>query len=286
MDFRRHTGAVMKGEKAMYIPPITFSYEYPDVQDQHMMKVVRKYSPALDESYTYRDRSFSWRWKHFWLNVFLNTIVKKKKKIRYAVKVEGKKNLRKNKKILKGGFVTVCNHVIEWDFLALLWAFYPRKAYFPIWSVNMETAMAPLFKTIGAIPIPKSVHAGKKFTAAMDSVLDEGGWLHVFAEGSMWYFYPAIRNFHRGAASFAVRHKAPLVPLAISYRKPRGLYRVFKKYPNLTVHVGEPLFADEKLGHREAAENLTMRARLCVMNMVGIKDEKENQRIMDMYKNQ
>ena len=123
-----------------------------------------------------------------------------------------------------------------------------------------------------------------RLSVEVDKKLARG--LHVFAEGSMWYFYPAIRNFHRGAASFAVRHKAPLVPLAISYRKTRGLYRVFKKYPNLTVHVGEPLFADEKLGHREAAENLTMRARLCVMNMVGIKDEKENQRIMDMYKNQ
>lgn len=86
--------------------------------------------------------------------------------------------------------------------------------------------------------------------------------------------------------SLFFKRKSPLLPLAISYRKPRGLYRLFKKYPNLTVHIGEPLFADEKLGHRDAAEDLTKRARLCVMNMVGIKDEKENQRIMDMYKNQ
>jgi len=249
-----------------------------------MMKVVEKYHPQLDETYTYRERSFGWRFKHFWLNVLLNTIVLPVVVLRYAVKVKGRENLRQNKKLLKKGFVTVSNHVIEWDFLTILHAFFPHKAYFPIWSRNMETPMAPWFKTIGAIPIPNSVHAGRKFKAAMDSVLEEGKWLHVFAEGSMWYFYPAIRDFHRGAAVFAVRHNAPLIPIAISYREPKGLYRLFKKYPNLTVNIGQPLFTDPKLNRKEAEIDLTERARLSVMQLMGIKDEEENQRLMAMYK--
>ncbi|MCR5187382.1 MAG: 1-acyl-sn-glycerol-3-phosphate acyltransferase [Treponema sp.] len=268
----------------MYIPPITFTYQYPDIQDQHMMKVVEKYSPKLDETYIYRERSFKWRFKHFWLNVLLNTVVLPVVVIRYAVKVKGRENLKKNKKLLKEGFVTVSNHVIEWDFLAILHAFFPKKAYFPIWSRNMETPMAPLFKTIGGIPIPTSLHAGKKFKAAMDSVLDEGKWLHVFAEGSMWYFYPAIRKFHKGAAVFAVKHMVPLIPIAISYRQPKGLYKLFKKYPNLTVNIGSPLLPNKTLDRKEAEIDLNKRARLSVMNMMGIKDEEENQKLMDMYK--
>ncbi len=271
----------------MYIPPVCQTYEYPQIQDSHMMKVVEKYKPNLDETYTYRERSFAWKNKHFWLNVFLNTIVLPVVKIRYAVRVEGRDILRKNKALLKKGFITVSNHVIEWDFLALLWAFYPRKAYFPIWSRNMETPMAPLFKTIGGIPVPKSVHAGRKFIAAMDSVLEEGGWLHVFAEGSMWYFYPAIRDFHKGAAFFACRNNVPLIPLAILYREPRGLYKLFKKYPNLTVHIGEPLFArskdddkGEELSKKDIEIDLITRARQSVMNMMGIKNEEENKEIM------
>ncbi len=270
----------------MYIPPITFTYKYPEIQDQHMMPVVEKYKPQLDETYVYRDKSFGWRFRHFCLNLLLNTIVLPVVVIRYAVKVKGRENLRRNRKLLKGGFVTVSNHVIEWDFLTLLHAFFPHKAYFPIWSRNMETPMAPWFKTIGAIPIPTSVHAGKKFKAAMDSVLDEGKWLHVFAEGSMWYFYPAIRDFHRGAAVFAVKHKVPLFPIAISYREPRGLYRLFKKYPNLTVNIGEPLFPDDSLNPKEAALDLTTRARRSVMTLMGISSESENQQLMEMYKKQ
>lgn len=271
----------------MYIPPVCHTYEYPQIQDSHMMKVVEKYKPELDETYTYRERSFAWKHKHFWLNVFLNTIVLPVVKIRYAVRVEGRDILRKNKALLKKGFVTVSNHVIEWDFLALLWAFYPRKAYFPIWSRNMETPMAPLFKTIGGIPVPTSVRGGRKFISAMDSVLEEGGWLHVFAEGSMWYFYPAVRDFHKGAAVFACKNNVPLIPLAISYRAPRGIYKLFKKYPNLTVHIGEPLFAlskgngkVEKRSKKDIEIDLITRARQSVMKMMGIKNEEENKEIM------
>lgn len=271
----------------MYIPPVCQTYEYPQIQDSHMMKVVEKYKPELDETYTYRERSLAWKHKHFWLNVFLNTIVLPVVKIRYAVRVESRDILRKNKALLKKGFVTVSNHVIEWDFLALLWVFYPRKAYFPIWSRNMETPMAPLFKTIGAIPVPTSVRGGRKFISAMDSVLEEGGWLHVFAEGSMWYFYPAVRDFHKGAAVFACKHNVPLIPLAISYRAPRGIYKLFKKYPNLTVHIGEPIFAlskdngkGEERSKKDIEIDLITRARQSVMKMMGIKNEEENKEIM------
>ena len=269
---------------AVYIPPVVYTYKYPQVQNEHMMKVVEKYHPVLDENYTYRDKSFGWRFRHFWLNVFLNTIVLPVVVIRYAVKVEGRENLRQNRNLLKNGFVTVSNHVIEWDFLAILHAFFPHKAYFPIWSRNMETSMAPLFKTIGGIPVPTSVHAGRKFKAAMDSVLQDKKWLHVFAEGSMWYFYPAIRQFRRGAAYFAIKNNAPLIPVAVSYRPPKGIYKLFKKYPNLTVHIGSPLYADSSLNPREAERDLTDRARLSVIQMMGISNDEENQRIMESIK--
>ena len=55
---------------------------------------------------------------------------------------------------------------------------------------------------------------------------------------------------------------------------------LFKKFPNLTVHIGEPLFADETLSRKEAEQDLTARARKAVMSMMGIKDEEENIEIM------
>ena len=270
----------MPTNSEVYIPKVCYTYQYPSVQNQHMMKLVEKFHPVLDENYVYRDKSFSWKWKHFWLDAFLNTIVLPVVKIRFAVKVEGKENLRQNRKILKNGFVSVCNHVFEWDFLALLWALYPKKAYFPIWSRNMESPMAPIYRTIGGIPVSTTLHGGQKFTQACDSVLEEHKWLHVFAEGSMWYFYPALREFQKGAAIFAIKHDVPILPLAISYRKPRGIYKLFKKYPNFTVHIGQPLFVDKSLSKKDAERDLTLRAHDSVMQMMGIHDAEENLRIM------
>lgn len=104
--------------------------------------------------------------------------------------------------------------------------------------------MAPRFKTIGAIPVPTSMHASHKFIAAMDSVLEEKKWLHFFAEGSMWYFYPAIRDFH----------------------------------------IGESLFPNPQLNRKDAEKELIKNARCSVMKMMGIKDEEENKKLMEMYK--
>ena len=267
----------------MYVSPFTFTVRYPKVQNEHMISVQKKYSPVLDENYPYREKTFSWKFKNFWLNVLLNLAVIPVTNIRYAVRVEGRKNLRKYKNELKNGFVSVSNHIAEWDYLALLSAMYPRKAFFPIWSRNMETPMAPIFKTIGGIPVPLSARGAKKFIQAMDSVLEEKKWLHVYAEGSMWFFYPAVREFQNGAFFFAVRHDVPILPLAISYREPKGLYRLFKKHPNFTVHIGEPLFADKSLPRKESERDLSNRARFSVMNLMGIKDEEENRSYMDLY---
>ena len=267
----------------MYVSPFTFTVQYPEVQNEHMISVEKKYSPVLDENYPYREKTFSWRFKNFWLNVLLNIAVIPITNIRYAIRVEGRKNLRLYRKELKNGFVSVSNHIAEWDYLALLSAMYPRKAFFPIWSRNMETPMAPIFKTIGGIPVPLSVHGARSFISAMDSVLEEKKWLHVYAEGSMWFFYPAIREFQNGAFFFALRHKVPVLPLAISYREPRGLYRLFKKHPNLTVHIGKPVFANPELSRKEAERDLCRKVRTEVMHLMGIRDEEENLSYMKLY---
>ncbi|MCR5399989.1 MAG: 1-acyl-sn-glycerol-3-phosphate acyltransferase [Treponema sp.] len=267
----------------MYISPFTYTVTYPKKQCQHMVQIKKKYSPILDENYPYREKTFSWKFKNFWLNILLNLAVIPVTNIRYAIRVEGRKNLRLYKKDLKKGFVSVSNHICEWDFLALLSAMYPKKAFFPIWSRNMETSMAPIFKTIGGIPVPLSARAAHQFIKAMDSVLEEKKWLHVYAEGSMWFFYPAVRQFQNGAFFFALRHNLPVLPLAISYREPKGIYKLFKKHPNLTVHIGKPLFPDPALKRKEAEIDLCSRVRKEVMLLMGIKSEEENESYMKLY---
>ena len=60
----------------------------------------------------------------------------------------------------------------------------------------------------------------------------------------MWYFYPAIRDFH----------------------------------------IGESLFPNPQLNRKDAEKELIKNARCSVMKMMGIKDEEENKKLMEMYK--
>lgn len=278
---QKKTGQLMSDR---YIPPIVKTYTYPKQHDQHMITVKEKFHPVLDENYPFREKTFWFYFKRFWLNVLLNTIVIPSAKIRYAIKVEGKKNIRKYRKDFKNGYVTVCNHIAHWDFLMILCAMYPRKCYFPIWENNMRDALSGIYKTIGGIPVPtESTRGGMKFMKAMNSVLEDHKWLHVYPEGSMWFFFPGVRNFKEGAFVFAYKNNVPVIPLAITYRPPKGIYKLFKKEPCTTVHIGEPIMPDKNLSRKEAVAKLASNAHLAVVHMMGIKDEKENEEILKEY---
>ena len=53
---------------------------------------------------------------------------------------------------------------------------------------------------------------------------------------------------------------------------------------DITVHIGNPLYANSNLNPREAERDLTDRARLSVIQMMGISNDEENQRIMESIK--
>ncbi len=204
--------------------------------------------------------------------------------LRFGLKIEGKERLRSYRKLLKGGFITISNHVLYWDYLVLHWVMFPRKAETPTWRVNMSSVNRAWYRYSGVIPIPKSYRAKIKFAEAMQNVIREKRWLHVYPEASMWYYYVPIRPFKKGAFIFAYTHKAPILPLAFSYRKPKGIYTLFKsKEPLVTIHVGELQYADYSLDKPQAVEELRDRCRRMMMHMVGIESEEENNKIMQMY---
>lgn len=112
--------------------------------------------------------------------------------------------------------------------------------------------------------------ATRAFLKATEGHLVSGGWLHIYAEGSMWEYYAPVRPFKKGAATLAVRNGKPLMPLAFSYRAPGKLRRLFGQIATFTLHIGEPLFADGSLPERERAEDLTRRAHEAVCRLAGL----------------
>lgn len=252
-------------------------YKYPERSDQHMITVKHLRDTHFDENYQYLPKGFWHKVKRACLWIAMNVIGFLLCTIRHGLRVHGRKNLRKHKQVLKNGAITIANHVFMWDYIAVLKAIRPRLQYFMAWKTNYEGPNGPLIKFAGGIPIPiDNFRAMAKFANAVDTVLAENKWLHVYPEGSMWFYYPDIRPLKPAVFRFAVKHNKPVVPLVFTFRRRKGIWRIFSKNPFVDIHVGEPLLPDTTLTPKQATDKLHKEAYHIMQVMAGINPGDEN----------
>ena len=246
-------------------------YKYPDRCDEHMITVKKLYDLNFDEDYPYRQKGFIYGCIRAFYWFMVNVIVFPLLRLTHGLRIDGKENLKKYKKELKGGAITVSNHVFMWDFLCVLKAVRPRLMHFPGWKTNLDGPNRFLIRMSGGIPIPtNSLRSMVKFKRAMESVLEDGKWLHVFPEGSMWFFYPDIRPLKNTAFTYAVKYGKPIVPIAMSFRERRGITKLFTKKPCVDLHIGEVMFPDKTISPREAINKMHRDAYHVMQVMCGI----------------
>ncbi len=157
-----------------------------------------------------------------------------------------------------------------WDFLCILLVVKPKRLYYPAWSTNLKGPNRHCVRLTGGIPIPDTLAGLRRFYKTMDEILQEKRWLHFFAEGSMWHYYKGIRPFKEGAFKLTFRHKVPIIPIAINYRQPKGLFKlIHNKKPLLTVNVGEPILPFKGNGKPKTAKELLSLTRQEIQRLAG-----------------
>ena len=252
--------------------PKTNKFPYPEETDQHYIKLKMDRGVVFDADYPYVDKSPLYKFKRFWFRIFLYSIVLPVVRIRLGLKVEGKENLKKHKDIIEKGVVSCCNHVHMWDFLGIVSALFPIKPYVLIWADNINGEWGKMMRLIGGIPIPESgAKATITYLKAVKNLINEGNWLHIYPEGSMWEYYKPIRPFKRGASFFAVQNDKPVLPMAYTFREPNFIRKyIFRQIATFTLHIGEPIFKDETLPKKEQEADLTKRSHAEVCKLAGI----------------
>ena len=247
------------------------NYQYLDRCDGHMITVKHLRDVTVDERYPYLQKSLWFKIQRGFLWVMLNGIVFPLMRLSHGLRIYGKENLKKHKGILKHGGLTISNHVFMWDYLCVLKVIRPHLAYFPAWKTNLEGSNAGLIRMAGGIPIPEDgIRATIRFKRAMEEVLESEQWLHFFPEGSMWYYYPDIRPLKPTVFKYAVRYDKPVIPMAMSFRPRKGIWKLLGRKPLVDMHVGEPLFPDQTLSPAEAAKKLQAEAYHVMQVMNGI----------------
>lgn len=256
-------------KKDTYVPNIGLDYPKEPNTPYVNPKITKQIE--IDGDYPFLPKTFRERlWNWFTYSVIF-TLVFLVQKLRYGLKIKGKKNLRKNKHLFKNGAMTVSNHVYRWDFLACLQAVKFRRMWFPARAINLSGSDGKLIKGAGGIPIPESISGMRGFNNAFDTLHEKKKWIHVFPEGFRWDYYQPIRPFLKGAFSMAVKYNIPVIPLALSYREPKGIYKLFKKnYPLITVNIGKPILPDENLSKKENTYKMREEAHKQIVEMADI----------------
>ena len=260
----------------MFVPNTNNRFPYPEDTCGHYAEVKMDRGIVFDKDYPYVDYSSKFAFKRFWVRLLLRLLVFPWARVKMGIKIKGKKNIRRNKKLLKGGAVIISNHIHYWDYICVMKAVHNFKwPYLLSWDKNINGDSGPLVRLVGGIPIPlHDNEATIAFSNSIKKVLDAGGFLQIYPEGSMWEYYAPIRPFKSGAASIAVKNNKPILPMAFSYRKPGWFRRKVLKQPAaITLKIGTPIMADPDLNKAKQIEDLTIRAHQAVCSLAGFDND-------------
>ena len=190
-----------------------------------------------------------------------------------GLKIEGKDILKKNKELIKSGVISISNHIHMWDYISIMKAIKPIKPYTIVWDKNINGESGNLARLVGGIPIPNNLSGQKAFYRSLYKLLDEKNWLHIYPEGSMWEYYYPIRPFKKGVGTFSVLTNKPILPMALSYRKPGFIRRkIFRQKALFTLNIGELIYPDLSLNKHDRELDLIKRSHEAVCKLAGVED--------------
>jgi len=165
-------------------------------------------------------------------------------KIIYDLKIEGKENIRR----LKTGAVTISNHVLILDCAMVGLACGWKKVYFTALEESFRIPfIRKLIKLLNAIPIPSNRENRRGFIKALDTLLQDKKLVHFYPEASLSPYSEEIRKFKRGAFDFSIKNNVPIVPMVFTFRKPKGIRKIFKKKLDVTLKILEPKYPKENI---------------------------------------
>lgn len=157
-------------------------------------------------------------------------------KVMYQCKVVGKENLEK----VKGAKITISNHMHPMDCTMAAMVQAPKQVYFPTLEENFRIPVINgIIKLLHAIPIPQTIGAKMEFYQALEELIQENKTIHMYPEGSLWPYYPKLRNLKLGAFQLAVKYQIPIVPIVYKLVSPTGMWE-WKSKPCIEIHILEP----------------------------------------------
>ncbi len=208
----------------------------------------------IDENYDYGIKNPINKFLAACLNFFATLVSPIILFVKHGLIIKGRRNLRN----IKGGAISISNHILPMDSVMIGQALYPKQVMFHTLEDNMKLPfIRHLIKFLGGMPIPTGIKAKTGYVKATEQFLKKGRIMHIFPEASLWPYYKKIRSFKSGAFHLAVKNNVPIIPISINFRQERGLYKLLTLDDELvTLHIGKPIYPNLDLPFKESVDDL------------------------------
>ncbi len=153
---------------------------------------------------------------------------------------------------LTSGAIVTCNHFNAFDSFAMQLAYEAsgqkdRNFYRIIREGNYTSFpgfYGILMRNCNTFPLSSNKNTMKKFMKSLDQVLQEGHFMLIYPEQSMWWNYKKPKPLKKGAYTFAVRNNVPVLPCFITMEDSDVLDDDGFFVQEYTIHVAEPIYPD------------------------------------------
>jgi 1-acyl-sn-glycerol-3-phosphate acyltransferase len=179
---------------------------------------------------------------------YLNSILRKKQMIvKDLVGIE-------NFDGLTGGAVLTCNHFNALDSFAIQLAYenskhkHSGKKFYRIIREGNYTSFPGfygfLMRNCNTLPLSSNINTMKEFSKATDKLLQEGNFILIYPEQSMWWNYRKPKPLKKGGFTFAARNNVPVLPCFITMKDSEIIGDDGFPVQEYTIHICAPIYPD------------------------------------------
>ncbi len=164
-----------------------------------------------------------------------------------------------NYKSLNSGAIITCNHFNAMDSFAMHIAYeasgQTKRTLFRIIREGNYTSFpgfyGVLMRNCNTFPLSSNKETMSKFMKSVDTVLQEGHFMLIYPEQSMWWNYKKPKPLKKGGYIFAVKNNVPVLPCFITMEDSDVLDGDGFYVQEYTIHIGEPIYPDKNKSRNE-----------------------------------
>lgn len=236
---------------------MTEKKHYDDRGGENVVHMPTPFAFGIGEDYDYLRRSPASKFLYYLIHSLATTILWPYFKLVSGFRIVGKENVRQ---VRGRGVVVVCNHVHTMDSPMASSALGFRRLYAVTIASNFcIPVVRHLVRALGGVPLDGSLSQMRHLFSAMNEALRGGSAVLMYPEGVLIPYCRELRPFRAGAFKLACDANAPMLPMRISFREPRGVWKRMRKKPLVTLTVLPPIYPDAGLPQRERCREMQRR---------------------------